>query len=556
MSSYKILFYKTLFFITLLFISSAISLNLPGYDWETDYGHHYYISMFNDGSLKLYENFHIHKGPVSIFLMDIIGFIIGYGWKQSIITYAVLVFLFLSISSVIVVKNFRNILYSLLTIIFILTFFRNQGSNIFHELIVNIFLLSSIHFFLNYLIHKNKKDILFFSFFFSVAILTRIDTIIYSFPFLSTLLIVFYKEKILKKLNLNFFIQNILIFIFVFFSFALVYNFSINEFLLNNVYFNLEYSKDYNSFKTLSYLYHLLPNKIILFVIFIKSVFYISETFSKRKIFRYLLFLISIIQFFLFLFKIDHTFHFFHTFLFLSVLIIELIVVTYFFLKDKKNNNIKLILTLYLLFTSSFIYLKAGSFKLNHVFILFVGFFYFYCFFIKHLFTSNLRFKNLLIFLLFILSLDQTYKIFNSIKNPIIRNENISLDNGINNLFYNKDLIENNILIETINEFNTPILCDRSWPHIFNKKQSIDFMFDWWMYDDKKKYINKTIFEKLYNNILLKTHSHYFIIDKSCDKDKDNIYSKSKYLINLNNKSVDIKEIRFFNYKYLLKKIN
>ncbi len=547
MISYKTFFFKTFFFIILLFISLAISLHLPGYNWETDYGHHYYISMFNDGSSSLYENFHFHKGPVSIFLLDIISLIIGYGWKQSIISYATLIFLFLSISSIIAQKNFRNIFYAFLSIIFILTFFRSQGSNIFHDLVVNIFLLSSIYFFLIYLIYENKKNILFFSFFFSVAILTRIDTIIYSFPFLITLLIVFYKKKKLKKLNLNFFIQNILIFIFVFFSFSLIYNFSIGDFLLNNVHFNLEYSKDYQNFKNLSYLYHLLPNKIILFVIFIKSIFYISESFSKRKIFRYLLFLISLIQFFLFLFKIDHTF------LFLSILIIELILATYLYLKDKDNNNLILIFTLYLLFTSTFIYLKAGSFKLNHIFILFTGFFYLYCFFIKHLFTSNLRFKNLLVFLLFIISLDQTYKIFNSIKNPITRNENLSFDNGINNLFYNKDLIKNNILIEKINEFNAPILCDRSWPHIFNERQSIGFMFDWWMYDDNKKSINKTEFEKLYNDILLKTYSHYYIIDKDCVE--DNFFSKSRYLINLKNKSVDISEVRFFNNKYLLKKI-
>ena len=547
MSSYKGLFHKIFFLILLLFISLAISLHLPGYDWETDYGHHYYISMFNDGSSKMYENFHFHKGPVSIFLLDIIGLIIGYGWKQSIISYAILIFSFLSISFIIVQKNFHNIFYTLLSIVFILTFFRSQGSNIFHDLVVNIFLLSSIYFFLNFLIHENKINILSFSLFFSVAILTRIDTIIYSFPFFVTLFIVFYKKKKLKKLNLNFFIQNISVFIFVFFLFCLIFNFSISDFLLNNIYFNLEYSKDYTSFKNLNYLYHLLPNKIILFVIFIKSIFYISESFSKRKIFRYLLFLISIIQFFLFLFKVNYTF------LFLSVLIIELILLTYLFLKEKDNNNLKLIFTLYLLFTSTLIYLKSGSFKLNHVFILYIGFFYFYCFFIKYLFISNLRFKNLLVFLLIIISLDQTYKIFNSIKNPITRNEKIRLNYGINNLFYNKDVIKNNKLTEKINEFNAPILCDRSWPHIFNEKKSIGFMFDWWMYDDNKKSINKIIFEKLYNDILLKNYSDYYIIDKDCVE--DNFFSKSKYLINLKNKSVDISEVRFFNNKYLLKKI-
>ena len=62
---------------------------LPGFDWETDYGHYYYISMFNEGNKEFYNDFFIHKGPVAIFVLDLIGFFIGYGWKESIISYFV-----------------------------------------------------------------------------------------------------------------------------------------------------------------------------------------------------------------------------------------------------------------------------------------------------------------------------------------------------------------------------------------------------------------------------------------------------------------------------------
>ncbi len=327
MNLFKSFTYKSFFVLILLLLSLIISLHLPGYNWETDYGHHYYISMFNDKFLNLYENFHFHKGPVSIFLLDIIGSILGYGWKQSIIAYSIFIFLFLILGIFIVIKNYKNIFFVLLSTIFILTFFRSQGSNIFHELVVNIFLLSSIYFFYNYLIDQNKKNIFYFSFFFSIAVLTRIDTLIYSFPFLSLLMIVLYKKKKLRDLNLTFFLQNLSIFLLIFFLFSILYNFSINDFILNNIYFNLEYSNDYKSFKNLSYLYHLLPNKIILFIIFVKSMFYLSEDFSNQKIFKYLLFSISLIQFFLFLLKIDEVQ------LFIFVFIIEIILITYFFFK-------------------------------------------------------------------------------------------------------------------------------------------------------------------------------------------------------------------------------
>ena len=45
--------------------------------------------MFNEGNKEFYNDFFIHKGPVAIFVLDLIGFFIGYGWKESIISYFV-----------------------------------------------------------------------------------------------------------------------------------------------------------------------------------------------------------------------------------------------------------------------------------------------------------------------------------------------------------------------------------------------------------------------------------------------------------------------------------
>ena len=101
--------------------------------------------MFNNKLTNLYQNFHFHKGPISIFILDALGSIIGHGWKQSIVSYAIIIFLFFYKFSN-YLKNSRNIIYILLSIIFMLTFFRSQGSNIFHDLVVNIFLLSSMYF--------------------------------------------------------------------------------------------------------------------------------------------------------------------------------------------------------------------------------------------------------------------------------------------------------------------------------------------------------------------------------------------------------------------------
>jgi len=182
-----------------------------------------------------------------------------------------------------------------------------------------------------------------------------------------------------------------------------------------------------------------------------------------------------------------------------------------------------------------------------------LGFFIYYIFFIKFLIKTNWKFKKIIIFLLIILSIDQSVKIFNSLERPLERNNNIALKYGINNFFYNPEIIKSNTVSSFILKNNSAVICDRAWPHIFNNKRSNGFMFDWWFYDENKKILNKDIIKNFHKDILNKKYGEIFLIDQGCVS--KSIFSKSKLITKLIKNSNIINTIDFFEYKFDVRKI-
>ena len=144
----------------------------------------------------------------------------------------------------------------------------------------------------------------------------------------------------------------------------------------------------------------------------------------------------------------------------------------------------------------------------------------FFIFFVKFLFHVKFKFKQILILFFIILNLDQVDKIYTSIKNPITSNKYIKIENGLNNFFYDSKYINDNEVVKTIKDLNTPVICDRGWPHVFNKKISNGFMLDWWFYDDHHKVIKSDRIEKLIDDIIDKNYSITFNRKSMC-RDKD-----------------------------------
>mgnify|MGYP006138694825 CR=1 FL=1 len=210
---------------SLLVISFSLSLLLPAKGWQTDYGHYYYISMFKNSSENLFEGFFLHKGPVGILFLDIIGNFIGHGWKQSIFAYFFSIFAFSLMFLLIIKKNLNNILFYFIASMFFFSFFKNQGSHIWIDVVLNIFLLCSVNFLLNFFEYKKISSIYFSVIFILLALLTRIDILIYIFPLSFVFFLFIWKEKKLDVINLKFLLINFLLIISIFYSLCLFYNF-------------------------------------------------------------------------------------------------------------------------------------------------------------------------------------------------------------------------------------------------------------------------------------------------------------------------------------------
>ena len=535
---------------SLLVISFSLSLLLPAKEWQTDYGHLYYISMFNNSSENIFEAFFLHKGPVGILFLDIIGNFIGHGWKQSIFAYFFSIFAFSLMILLTIKKNSNNILFYIIASIFFFSFFKNQGSHIWTDIVLNIFLLCSVNYLLNFFEYKKISSIYFSVIFLLLAILTRIETLIYIFPLFFVFVLFIWREKKFDLINFKFLSINFLLIISIFYSLCLFYNFGFKDFLINNIIFNLEYgnSTDYAKFKNLEVLYHYTPNKFLLSIIFVKLFFYLTNKDLINKVIKSFFISISLLQAVLFIFKLNY----FYLFNFLYL--IEIILIIYVFINNKNFKNYFFILAILLNYTSIFLYLYSGTMKQNHYFLVFIGYFFYFLFFLKFVFESNLKLKKIIILIFVLLSLDQSYKLYNSIKNPIIRNSNFELKQGLKNFFYNDNYIKNNKLTKLIKTYNTPIICDRGWPHIFINKKSNGFMFDWWFYDNFHKTIHNPKINNLINSILTKKYSDYFIIDENCIKNQR--FSSSQLIKKIIINSTYINKVNFFSLKYELRKIN
>jgi hypothetical protein len=545
------------FIFCLLILFSAIfayfwSLLLPAINWETDYGHLYYISMFNDSSKNLYVDFFSHKGPVTIFFIDIFKFFIGSGWKQSILVLSFSLFFFLIISIIVFFNLSSNYFVAVLTFFYSIFFFRFQGTNIYVDLLLNTFLFLVFYFFLKSLNITNiklfKRNIVLTSIFLNFAILTRIDVLFYFFPIFLIILFFLINEKKLFLLSKITILQVVIFTLFIFLFFLNFYNYSLYDYINYNVIFNIEYSIDFRKFKNLNNLYSYLPNKLAIFALTIKIFYY----YNNRKLFSKFLFftliLLSILQIIFFSLKINIVIFF------LCIFILEIFVVFLNFFTNNKYKEYILLAILFINFTSYFIFLYSGSYKLNHALILQTGSTFFLFFFLKSICDYKFKFRSHFFIILIFFFLDQNFKLFKSTYNEIKRNSLISYNNKFDSFFYDFKKIEDMEIIKFMNLNSVPIVCDRGWQHIFIEKESPGFMFDWWFYDDRKS-IKSTTFDKFISNLKNKKYGEYFLIENGC-LDKKEIFSQSPIIVNLIQKSKPVKEMNFFDLIYQLRKFN
>jgi hypothetical protein len=535
-----------IFLIITLIVSFSLvwSLILPIYEWPTDYGHHFYISMTNTDS-KLYEDYFTHKGPILVFVIDLFQFFLGSTWQSSIWILLLLTLLFFASISIISYNYSNNYLVTIISLLYVIFYFRYQKSDIFVDLINIPLLLTGFLFFIKGIQKKGlKKNFYFATFFLFLSLLTRIDSAIYLIGMLFIFLSYLIKEKKYDLLDKYFLLKNLIICIITFLFFSYFYKFNLNSFVDNNISFNLIYAEhDYIKFKNLGSLYALMPSKLLAYILFLKIFFYFQKKHHFGKYFSISLIIITFFQIFILFQKYESLLLFFLIFL------IEILIIYFLIFYKKKLNDYELFTVLILNFLSFFIFLYSGSLKLQHIFITLPGSLILIIYFLKNLSTSGYKFSNLILILLFSLFLYQSEKILRTTKEIYKSDNTISFKNGIDNLFYDKLLIEDNSLIQLIKKKNPPIICGGGWLHIFAQTKSNGLMFDWWIYDVRKR--NTSIKNELfYENLFKKNFGEYLLINNECVENI--IFNKSKEIRKILDNSLMVGEYLLFkdNYQY------
>ena len=523
-------------FIILIF-SISWSLLLPINNWPTDYGHHFYISMTNSGK-SLYKDFFTHKGPILVLFIDFFQYFLGTSWRSSIGVLISLTLFFFTIVNFASYKYSKNYIITLIAILYTIFFFRYQSSDVFVDLI-NVPLILLANLFLLNAINRNKKEYLYlFSFFISLSFLSRVDTLIYILASLIFLIIFILKEKKFYFFKTFFLLKNISIFFITFFLLSLSYKFNFIEFFNQNIFFNIIYaSDDYKKFTNLGSLFALMPYKHYAYILIIKFIFFLklNKEIGRKNSIIFAVF--TLLQFLIFLQKYEDIY------LFLGIFCIEIFFILYLIITNRYRNY-ELLFILLVNFSSFFIYLYSGSYKLNHSFILIPGTLMFLLFFLKNIFNEKSFYKNMIYVILILLFLHQSEKIYRYIYYSLTQSDSISLNNKFSNYFYNHNLIEQNDLVKVINLSNPPIICGRGWLHIFSSTESRGLMFDWWMYDDRKK-IKFSKYEEYFNNLVERKFGKFFLINSECVNNK--IFSNNKYINKLLKNSDKIEVLTHLN---------
>ena len=209
--------------------------------WGTDYGNYYSSAKFLSDNYLIYTDFFTHKGPLFINLISSLGSIYGWGIFQSYFTLSIICFLFLMTNFFIILLFNKNRFEIVLLLSILICLLYNSSSHISIALFQTFFVSLSFIFLYFASTKKNKINLylIISILFFSCAILTRIDSIIYIFIYLNIFILLSNKEKF-------FFLIISLITFSIFFIFVMeLNNYSFYQYYLHNFDFNFRYISQY-----------------------------------------------------------------------------------------------------------------------------------------------------------------------------------------------------------------------------------------------------------------------------------------------------------------------
>ena len=227
------MFFLPIFIIFFSFFWSLFLLN----EWGSDYGGYYAIARFLDEDYRLYKEAFDHKGPSYYIFLKFIGNIIGWGSKQAFFSLGATVSIYL-LTIFYIAKNYtkNNLILLIITGLSFATLLQ-QPSNISISLF-QFSLLLMFFFSLNKSQKKGKERyVLIAVILLCLAILTRIDSIIYITLFLPLIIQNWYKKNNFKKIVIALSSGAIFSALIVYTIFICM-DFSFNDFYVHNIEFN------------------------------------------------------------------------------------------------------------------------------------------------------------------------------------------------------------------------------------------------------------------------------------------------------------------------------
>ncbi|NKB21207.1 MAG: hypothetical protein GKS01_11980 [Alphaproteobacteria bacterium] len=216
-------------------------------EWGSDYGAYYVVASLLSEDFHLYRDNFFAKGPAYITFLLLFHKIIGSGAAQAPFVLAVTTFSLLYVVFLIAVREVKSNAVILIIVLFSGTTLFGQGSNLSIALFQTLFLLLFLYALSKNIQAPSARSAVFACVFFSIAILTRIDSLIF-IPLICFIRIG--EGNLIKNILASLLVLGG-VFLTIFFIFSWSFGFSPSEFYQNNIVFNKiykEYNLNYNAY--------------------------------------------------------------------------------------------------------------------------------------------------------------------------------------------------------------------------------------------------------------------------------------------------------------------
>ena len=472
-------------------------------EWGSDYGSYYTGSYFLSENYRLYQEYFDHKGPLYFFFLQIIGYVIGWGYWQAYLSLFLTVLVFyVPVFCILVSERLKPMTFFAGALLSLCLLY-GQSTNASISFFQSGFLLTSF-----WIIVRNKKSSLRLNlsfFLFVCAILTRIDAVIYFPVYLCALIFNSYPSTVIlfiKKLFIW-----LLILIISYWSLSYKFNFNLNDYLVHNIEFNKWYGdKNFSSSS--------------LFYAFAKSII-------RPTSYQLLTSSLIIMPIIILLPQIRSSFY-------EIVLYLKNIIQKKFIKKSISLNAYSLMI----FFLGSTAWFITFSDKNYHLLILLVPLLFFYL--INFRFFSMEQSSFIVLTALYCLIINLSLPLYKLSKDPECLYSPFCASSSLNNYAESVNFLTNLPYQEVT------VVGGRGWLYFYSKKKPLRSINDWWLYSLDNSFLTPDL-KNQHQNLLKMPSGYSFLVDNELL----DIHNKNQLLNEVISKSELVKR----QFKYSVFKI-